>query len=358
MAVSSAVYNRGAGVFYPSGAISFSSLRENFRETTTGSVSLSEYIRDTNIDNTNPVVPEATENSTIPTTTSNIRLSSYRNSIKYYGLTQSGTDLNLSIGSQSWNSNLLKNVQKVFTINGTLASNTTGTAAANMSTDAYNFSILVNGGVYGAGGAINSPGGNALLVSTTRTISIILASTANVFGGGGGGANGATGRDGPVGTCFYHAYYFTGYACGSCPSCDGNVLISCLGDGGGCNCSKKRCGNTNYRSQCRARIFYQVRGGFGGGGGSGAGGIGYNNGNNVATAGLPGEAPFCSDPELQFAAGGVGSFGENGENGGNGGNWGAPGGATSIGSGGPAGRAIAGSSYALSGSTGSANIKG
>ena len=52
------------GPFYASGEISFSSLRTNFKETSTGSISVSELYRDTDVNETEPVVPDCTENRT------------------------------------------------------------------------------------------------------------------------------------------------------------------------------------------------------------------------------------------------------------------------------------------------------
>jgi len=54
-----------AGPYYSSGAISFSSLRSNFKDTSSGSVSASELLRVTDTTNTDPIVPDATENADI-----------------------------------------------------------------------------------------------------------------------------------------------------------------------------------------------------------------------------------------------------------------------------------------------------
>ena len=48
-----------AGPYYSSGAISFSSLRSNFKEATSGSISASELLRNTDTLEENPIVPDA-----------------------------------------------------------------------------------------------------------------------------------------------------------------------------------------------------------------------------------------------------------------------------------------------------------
>ena len=97
-----------AGPYYASGQIKFSSLRSNFRaqsprSTYGGSdstatdnhpIKASELLRVTSETNTNPVVPNATENANI-STSDDWKTSQFRNSIKFYYIQQSGTDLNL-----------------------------------------------------------------------------------------------------------------------------------------------------------------------------------------------------------------------------------------------------------------------
>jgi hypothetical protein len=105
-------------LLFTSGQIKFSDLRSSFKEVSSGSISASELRRNTNTSNTNPIVPDATENSDVASG-NNLRLSQFRNTIKYYDLNQSGTDSNLNISSQTWNSNLSKNIVKKMTIGGT-----------------------------------------------------------------------------------------------------------------------------------------------------------------------------------------------------------------------------------------------
>ena len=79
------------GPYFASGSISFSQLRSNFKETSSGEVKASELLRVTDTTNTDPIVPDATENSNIATST-NLKASQFRNSIKYYNLNQGASD--------------------------------------------------------------------------------------------------------------------------------------------------------------------------------------------------------------------------------------------------------------------------
>ena len=95
----------------------------------TGTISASELLRNTDVTNTDPILPDATENSDVATTTDWKKTSQIRDSIKFYNVTQpSGdTNLNLDIDGLSWNSNLNKNIVKRMNIQGICGSNTTGT---------------------------------------------------------------------------------------------------------------------------------------------------------------------------------------------------------------------------------------
>ena len=213
-----------AGPYYASGSISFSSLRTNFKESGSGSISASELRRNTTTSDTNPIVPDATENSSV-STNSNLAISQFRNTIKYYYITQTAIDLNFNIGAQSWNSNLNKNIRKWAYINGTCGSTNVLSSAATFESTAYNLTIDVSGGIYGAGGSSGiSPtisggnGGDALSItnSSGSNLAVNVQSTANIYGGGGGGEKGAKGADGLGGTC---SESYTAEQCGSCPTC-------------------------------------------------------------------------------------------------------------------------------------------
>lgn len=361
-----------AGPYYSTGSISFSSLRTTFRSqqldgsfsADTLPIKASELRRNTNTSNTNPVVPDATENASISTSL-DLKLSQFRNSVKYYYVTQSGTDDNaaslsspgFNIGTQSWNSNLNRNIRKIAYLNGTIGSNNVSQAAAYLSAETYNLTVQVSGGVYGAGGSAgtsgNVSGGNggpALYVeSTGSAVTVEVNNTANIYGGGGGGEKGSTGATGANGTCFTITDYNTGTSCGSCPGCGGDERINCFSVGG-CNCGKGGCRNTVYRSTCRRYTPYAVPGAPGGEGGNGGSGQGYNQSRTNGSSGAAGTTGGCPT---------YGGSGETGETGGNGGDWGSNGGGTNnAGSGGTAGRAIAGSNYDVTGTINSGTIKG
>ena len=375
-----------AGPYYSSGSITFSSLRQNFRAAqprnssgasesinsskNSGPIKASELLRRTSTSDTNPVVPNATENASIVSSQSNWSVSHFRNSIKFYYIAQSGTNTNLDIDAQSWNTNLDKNIVKIAFINGVCGSNSTSSTAASFNATAYNMTIDVFGIIYGAGGAGGTSssisgkiGGDALSMSGSGSNRVIrVRSSGAVYAGGGGGERGVTGANGSSGTCVEST---TKSACRNCPGCDGGWY----NDGGcydGWHCSRRQecnrwgnCwwvsdGNTKYQ-KCRKNTW--VGGGAGGAGGNGGPGRGYNylsgslSGSSGSAGGGYGGCPGSWSPQP--------SGGQTGETGGSGGNWGQNGANTSnSGSGGSSGRAIIGSNYTVTGSTGSVNIKG
>ena len=361
-----------AGPYYSTGSISFSSLRTNFRaqqpdgsfSSDTLPIKASQLRRVTSTTDTNPTVPDATENANV-TTSNNWKASQFRNSIKYYFITQTGTDDNtaspsspgFNIGTQSWNSNLNKNVRKYMYLNGTMGSSNVSQYAAYLQAETYNLEVNVAGGVYGAGGSNgtsgNISGGNggpAMYVQSTGSeVTVNVRSTANIYGGGGGGEKGRTGNTGATGTCYNYEEYETGLSCGGCPGCGGDERIACWGVAG-CNCGKGGCSSTDYRSRCRRTIPFSVPGAPGGEGGNGGLGQGYNQTRTNGSGGTAGTTGGCQT---------YGGNGETGETGGNGGDWGSSGGNTeNTGAGGSAGRAITGSNYSVTGTINSATIKG
>lgn len=352
-----------AGPYYSSGEISFSSLRSNFKEVTSGSIKASELRRKTATTDTDPIVPNATENSSI-SSSSNLSISQFRNSIKYYYITQTGTDVNFDIDAQSWNSNLNKNIRKWIYINGTTGSNSTSSEASSFNATAYNLTIDVSGGIYGAGGAAGNSstisgggGGNALSINSSdgNNIVVFVRETANIYGGGGGGEKGATGASGSSGTC---TYYTTTSGCGGAPGCPGGYSEYNYSTGGCCQTYNYCCGLFNCR--CTACSKYQqyryciqqysVPGAPGGAGGDGGLGQGYNQTKTNGAGGAEGTTGGCPS---------YGGSGNTGETGGNGGDWGSNGGnTTNTGTGGASGRAIAGSNYSVTGTISSTTIKG
>lgn len=189
-----------AGPYYSSGQISFSSLRTNFRAaqprdaysgsesslTDNNPIKVSDLLRTVDENNTDPIVPNATENSNI-TTSSNWKTSQFRNSIKFYYIQHSGTDTNVDIDSQSWNSNLPLNVRKIYFVDGTQGSNSPGSPASTVNSKSINLTIDVSGSIFGAsgkgGGTSGAPsisggtGGDALnadLGSSSKNVVIKL----------------------------------------------------------------------------------------------------------------------------------------------------------------------------------------
>jgi hypothetical protein len=344
-----------AGPYFSSGSISFSSLRSTFKESGSGSISASELRRNTIITDTNPIVPNATENASV-SASSNLALSQFRNTIKYYYITQTGTDINFDIDSQSWNSNLNKNIKKWMYITGTCGSNSYLSPAAVFNSTAYNLTIAVSGGIYGAGGvggttAIvgGSYGGDALSITNTSGSNFVVnvESTANIYGGGGGGEKGANGSNGSGGTCTnYDEYQYclpsTNQVC-NIGTYERTYRLRC------CEGSDDACRASLYRNVC---VYYtSTSGGTGGSGGDGGPGRGYTNlsGSLLGVSGTAGTA-----------GGGCGATdGTNGETGGSGGEWGNSGeNTTNAGNGGVAGRAIAGSNYTVTGTINSNTIRG
>ena len=139
--------------------LKFSELRLAFKEVSSGSVSASELFRNTNVDVTNPIVPDSTENEDISPDTydadgnlfsgngTNLVISTLRNSVKRYKATQSGTQSQFDAGrfdgtnGIDWsgggasgrdgtnftNGNYSKNVPKTLVITGHCYSTDTGT---------------------------------------------------------------------------------------------------------------------------------------------------------------------------------------------------------------------------------------
>jgi hypothetical protein len=334
------------GPYFTSGSISFSQLRNTFGGGSTN-ISLSAYLRDTNVNSSNPRVPDATENSNIKTSNSNVSLSNYRNAIKAYFVNQSGTDNNANFSSQNWNGNLGRNIRKKMNVQGTCGSNSTGSYAATFNATAYNLQIDVTGSILGAGGAgggvgsnTGKSGGPALFVSSSGARVLVIPRGA-IYGGGGGGAKGINGNTGSQGTCFYYTFYDTGGQCGSCPGCGEDTQVGCAAVGS-CNCNKKRCRSTIYGSRCRRTIFYTVPGAPGGLGGNGGRGQGYNQSRTNGSGGASGTRGGCPN---------YGGSGDNGQTGGSGGDWGNSGQTIfrygrSV-AGGSQGRGISGSNYSV-----------
>jgi hypothetical protein len=221
-----------ATAHFTSGEIKFSVLRDTFTGRTSGYVNASELFRNTDNDRSIPVVPDATENANIAGNDysvqshgSNLSLLGFRNSIKEYNFTQTGTDVKLDIDAQAWNNNLSKNINKKFIVNGTIGSDDTSVPAASVDAEIRNLTIDISGtgkirgaggagGVYGTNSGKGGDGGTALYArstatstdpnSTTKFIKIILTPTSELFAGGGGGGAGPKGGSGGTGASVHN----------------------------------------------------------------------------------------------------------------------------------------------------------
>jgi hypothetical protein len=270
-----------AGPYHSSGSISFSSLRTNFKESGSGSVSASELRRNTSTTDTNPIVPDAVENASV-STSSNLRISQFRNTIKYYYITQTETDTNFNISSQTWNGNLNKNIRKWLYVQGIIGSYSSSSAAASLDSTAYNLTIDVSGSIYGAAGdsgvsptVSGGTGGNALSIANSSGSNLVvnLQSTAKIYAGGGGGEKGVTGANGANGRCtLYDQYQYclpsTNTVCNR-GTYQYTYRVQC------CEGSDNACRASVWRNVC---VYYiNTTGGTGGAGGNGGIGRGFNN---------------------------------------------------------------------------------
>ena len=366
-----------SGPYFASGAITFSAMRNTFRlNSPTGSISASELLRDTNTSNSDPILPDATENIDVATAT-DWKTSQIRDSIKFYNVTQpSGdTNVNLDIDTQSWNGNLGRNIVKKMNLQGICGSNSTSSRAAEINIPAYNLTIDVSGDIFGCGadatttGADGADGGDALgITGGGNNIKVNVQSTARIYGGGGAGEHGAQGATGQSGTCFDYIFGTVASGCGFCGDCSnlgaGYENYGGCSNAGGCNCGGwwfwSGCSNyVRSTAQCRKQDPQDVAGGAGGTGGDGGRGRGYNyQSGSIAGATGSGGAAFggCGGYDGTITAGGTGNTGETGASGGE---WGADGGDTSnTGDGGDAGAAIFPSGISVAGSINSNTIKG
>jgi len=366
-----------AGPYYASGEIKFSSLRSNFRaqqrKTTSGgsetfntdnaAISASDLLRNTDTAEQNPIVPDSTENNNVATS-NNLKLSQFRNSVKYYYITQSGTDENFDIDTQNWNTNLAKNINKFMFIDGTCGSNSSSSVSASFNAIAYNLIFDVYGSILGAsgkgGGTSGAPavsgeaGGTAMSVSSSGgNIEILVRSGARIYGGGGGGEKGAQGANGSGGQCYNET---TTSGCGGAPGCPGGYNSVSEWSGGCCLTYCEWCWGccvrcSNYTKYRRCVQQYNTSGGTGGAGGAGGLGRGYSNesGSLAGSGGSGGSG-----------GGGCGATsGATGETGGSGGDWASSGSNTNnSGNGGGGAVAISGSNYSVTGTINSSTVKG
>jgi len=357
--------------FSGSGEISFSALRNNFKQVNSGVVTASEYFRDTSPEKLNPIVPDSDENIGISTLSDgNLSLRQFRGSVKSYEIVQSGTHLNLDISSLDWKGNLTSNILKRFIVEGTIGSDDASNPAASLDLDGVkNLTIEVSGNIYGAAGKgggtgpgapeiSGQDGGSGLYLSSLNSqgLSVLVRDTAKIYAGGGGGEKGNTGSPGSGGRCSGST---TTSGCGGAPGCPGGWSQTGEWGGGCCQTYCQWCGWSSCGCQpCSQWQRYRscsysnpTSGGPGGAGGNGGLGRGYNN-QSESLNGSPGSP---GGP-----GGGCGAQpGSPGGPGGSGGEWGVSGGeTTNTGNKGGAGSAIFGSGYTVSGTLNSNTIKG
>lgn len=393
------------GPYFSSGPISWSQLKNTFRSSASGSnIRASDFIRYTNVNLTNPDVTDCTENNAVVSSSasgSNWRASHFRNTIRFYYVTQYGlnvstspadTDINLltrdgsgttddgSNGGRRWNGNLPKNIKKYYNLTGTCGSNNSAWPAQRALGTVYNLEMTIRGSVLGAGGVggtggINptnpategGAGGIALLVQTSGSrISITFVSGARVYGGGGGGAGGGVGPDGTPGRCTAST---STSGCGGAPGCPSPYTSTGTRGGGGCAyvsycCGFFCCGCTRPTNSIQIRdcVYDQPSTTpLGGNGGAGAKGRGYDNqsGSLAGSGGSAGSCPSCSFGTLSG-----GTCGDTGRTGGNGGDWGTNGGnalrqnpSLTV-NGGRAGNSISGSNYFITSNSASGVLVG
>lgn len=242
-------------------AMSFGTLATTMGLPTSGGVRIGAYIRKTSANevfadvnasaatkaNANGIVPDSIENRTcgvdgngIPATTSNLKISSFKNMIKRWDVSYTGgsnSQVNISGGGGviggNWSSNLDLNIPKRVNFDGsTWKASTVNEHAVVFSGSALNLDLTFPGtyvlGREGTGGSGqtnnsaatsgNSGGGALYLRNTTSrtsgsasTINLNLANTALIAGGGGGGGGGPLGNVSGTTVCSNVYNYVTLY---------------------------------------------------------------------------------------------------------------------------------------------------
>ena len=331
--------------------LKFSELRLAFKEVSSGSVSASELFRNTNVDVTNPIVPDSTENEDISPDTydaagnlfsgngTNLVISTLRNSVKRYKATQSGTQSQFDAGrfdgtnGIDWsgggasgrdstnftNGNYSKNVPKTLVITGHCYSTDTGTdgdpQSNNVGSDkasaaklipgcnVYNNKIEVTGKIHGAGGlggndtrgwphgnAPGKDGGNALKVSHQgNATEVIVGQNAEIWGGGGGGEQGSNGETGDEGPL------------GDRADCGNTYTVEQCNGTPSCNAGDTQISGPTVSGQCNRNEFCWLRLPWGGCVGRN---VTYDNVNQIT----------CSSAEKSTTpAQGIGGAGGNGK---------------------------------------------
>ena len=355
--------------YFTSGEIKFSAIRDTFGDLAGTDVRASDYLRNAGDDvdweapgqtkTISPRVPNATENADVSTST-DWEVSDLRDSIVEYNVVQdaSTSDEELEFADTNvptWNNNLSKNVNKKFSVEGTIYADEVSKYALTFSDGEYNnltIHVPDGGKIYGEGGAAGGGnGGGALYVKNTASydnVSVTIGSNGQIWAGGGGGDNGNSGNSGSSISCFTNSNHNASYgdggrnyndstasnACTSAaPSGSYSVQVvsanptsvrnRCRGGGWrrgqGWNSTNKSgysC-SPNWSLSCSSKIANNIAGGNGGTGGNGGVGQGFSNQSapGSGNSGNSGNTNTC-------ATTGASSVGNSGNSGSSGGTWG------------------------------------
>ena len=355
--------------YFTSGEIKFSAIRDTFGDLAGTDVRASDYLRNAGDDvdweapgqtkTISPRVPNATENADVSTST-DWEVSDLRDSIVEYNVTQdaSTSDEELEFADTNvptWNNNLSKNVNKKFSVEGTIYADEVSKYALTFSDGEYNnltIDVPDGGKIYGEGGAAGGGnGGGALYVKNTASydnVSVTLGSNGQIWAGGGGGDHGTDGNSGSNLSCFTNSTHNASYnqngrnyssnaasnACtAAAPSGSYDVVVTNANP----TDVRSRCRGGTYRSgqgwnssnfsgyscspawsvSCSSKIANNIAGGNGGTGGNGGVGQGFSNQSapGSGNSGNSGNTNTC-------AATGANSVGNDGNSGSSGGTWG------------------------------------
>ena len=228
-----------------SGPVSFRSIQSHFANGNSNVIKMGDYTRSTDKNltpsqitaNNGGCVPDATENSDVNTSKSDMKMSDYHGSIREYRLWMTSCEDEWKIENESWNSNLTKNVFCHMTVRGTAWSNDVSTNQQSGGNNAGG-ALTVNDGVnieldisqngkgffgsHGPGGTggdysnktaptDGTRGGDALYLQcngnrSTNEVTVRISQFGCIWGGGGGGGGGDYGDDGPTINCWVSHY--------------------------------------------------------------------------------------------------------------------------------------------------------
>ena len=365
-------YFNGSGQPAPNNQteVKFSQLRDTFRlNNPTGSISASELLRDIDTNSSDPIVPDATENSAIASTpintASNWEVSQFFGAIKFFDVEQDASDTNTNFNISAlteFNNNLGKTIKKKFTLRGEHRSTNTSIAAAQILSAAWNLTLEIHGNFYGAGGVggvendvSGKPGGHAISLNGGR-VYFDIQSNAKIWAGGGGGEFGGDGTPGAEGLC-RTTVTLTSCSAKTYPTCGEGFTQVSRERGNGCASTTFCWIRSNWLGICLFRKTTTIRWyhitrcikdtsspvpatAKGGNGGTGRG---FNNftASLGGSDGESGNCPDCGSISGSTLVGGSGTCSGDGEDGGSGGDWGQNGGDTGAsGNGGQGGSAI------------------